>query len=182
MPRTCTKYVANTVDFVCRPVGGAVLAVAVVFARLRRVKVVVPAETRPGERRVAAVPESVARLVKAGLEVLVESGAGRHAFLEDSDYSAVGATTGTGDVLSGADVVLHVSPLTPDQVGRLGRGAVTIGFLAPTTNARRRPRRPRRGRHGAVGGAAAAHLPRPVHGRTHVAGPGVRLPSGARGR
>ncbi len=98
-------------------------------------KVAVPAETRAGERRVAAVPESVARLVKAGLEVVVESGAGFHAHTDDAAYVAAGATTVAGDVLAGADVVLHVSPLTADQVARLDRGAVTIGFLAPAANA-----------------------------------------------
>ncbi len=98
-------------------------------------KVVVPAEKRPGELRVAAVPESVGRLIKAGLDVVVEAGAGAAARAADSAFEAVGATVITGDVLADADVVLHVSPLSVEQVGRLKQGALTIGFLAPSTNA-----------------------------------------------
>lgn len=98
-------------------------------------RVAVPKEIRPGERRVAAVPESVARLRKAGLDVVVESGAGEHLRLVDSDYEAVEATVVPGDVLGDADVVLHVSPLMPDQVRRLRSGAITIGFLSPSGNA-----------------------------------------------
>jgi NAD(P) transhydrogenase subunit alpha len=98
-------------------------------------KVVVPAEQRPGERRVAATPDSVARLRRAGLDVVVESGAGRHAFLSDEDFTAAGATVSVGDVLPDADAVLHVSPLTAAQAKQLKRGCVTVGFLSPATNA-----------------------------------------------
>ena len=55
-------------------------------------KVGVLAETRPGERRVAMVPATVPRLTRIGLDVLVESGAGRHAYARDEDYVAAGAT------------------------------------------------------------------------------------------
>ena len=134
MPHTCAEYDATPLTAGAEP-GEAVSDPPQAFARLRHVKVVVPAETRSGERRVAAVPESVGRLVKAGLEVVVETGAGRHAFIDDAAYVAAGATTGTGDVLAGAEVVLHVSPLTPEQIARLARGAVTIGFQSPATNA-----------------------------------------------
>ncbi len=81
------------------------------------------------------MPDSVRMLVKAGLEVVVESGAGRYAFVDDAGYEAAGARVVTGDVLADADAVLHVSPLSPDQCGRLRRGAVTVGFVAPSTNA-----------------------------------------------
>ena len=93
-----------------------------------------PAEVRSGERRVAAVPDSVSRLAKTGLEVVVEAGAGRHAFVDDAAYEAAGATVVAGDVLQDADAVLHVSPLTPAQATGLRPGCVTVGFLAPTTN------------------------------------------------
>ncbi len=81
------------------------------------------------------MPDSVARLVKVGLDVVIESDAGQHAFFSDSAYEAAGAVVVKGDVLSGADVVLHVSPLTPDQIGRLRAATVTIGFVAPGSNA-----------------------------------------------
>ncbi len=97
-------------------------------------KVVVPVEQRPGERRVAAVPDTVTRLVKAGLDVVVESGAGRWAQCEDAAYEAAGAVVRSGDALAEANVVLHVSPLTAEQISRLAAGTVTIGFLAPAAN------------------------------------------------
>jgi NAD(P) transhydrogenase subunit alpha len=95
-------------------------------------KIAVPAETRPGERRVAAVPDTVAPLVAAGHEVVVQSGAGAQSLSDDAAYAAVGATVVEGDVLSDADVVLHVRPLLPEQIARLRPGAVTVGFLAPS--------------------------------------------------
>jgi len=93
------------------------------------VQVAVPLETRPGERRVALVPDAVGRLVDAGLEVVVQAGAGAHAFAADDAYAAAGARVVPGDVLAGADVVVHVAPLSVAQAGTLKRGAVTIGFL-----------------------------------------------------
>ena len=92
-------------------------------------RVAVVAERRPGERRVALVPDAVPRLVEAGLEVVVESGAGRFAFATDDDYRAAGAEVVDGDVIADADVVLTVSPLTVEQAGSLRKGAVTVGFL-----------------------------------------------------
>ncbi len=81
------------------------------------------------------MPDSVVRLVRAGLDVVVETGAGAHAFVADADYVTAGATIATEDALADADVVLHVSPLSVEQAGRLRRGAVTMGFLSPSTNA-----------------------------------------------
>jgi NAD(P) transhydrogenase subunit alpha len=89
----------------------------------------VPTEQRPGERRVALVPDAVRRLRDAGLDVVVESGAGRHAFVTDDDYRAAGAEVVAGDVLADADVVASVAPLTVEQAGRLRSGAVTVSFL-----------------------------------------------------
>ncbi|WP_426564048.1 Re/Si-specific NAD(P)(+) transhydrogenase subunit alpha [Angustibacter sp. McL0619] len=95
-------------------------------------RIAVPAETRPGERRVAAVPDTVAPLVQAGHVVVVQSGAGAQALSDDESYRAVGAQVVDGDVLAGADVVLHVRPLLPADIARLKPGAVTVGFLSPS--------------------------------------------------
>jgi H+-translocating NAD(P) transhydrogenase subunit alpha len=92
-------------------------------------RVGVPAETRPGERRVALVPDAVGKLVAEGLEVVVQAGAGQHAFAPDEAYREAGATVVDGDVLAGSDVVLTVSPLTVEQVQLLKPGALTLGFL-----------------------------------------------------
>jgi NAD(P) transhydrogenase subunit alpha len=96
------------------------------------VKVFVPRERRPGETRVAATPETVRRMVKLGLEVAVERGAGEASMFQDSEYTAAGATL-LDDPAAGwesADVVLKVTPPENGE-GRLKPGAVLIGFLAP---------------------------------------------------
>jgi NAD(P) transhydrogenase subunit alpha len=92
-------------------------------------RVAVPVEVRSGERRVALTPDAVPALVEAGLEVVVESGAGRHAYASDDAYTQAGATVSAGDVLADADAVVTVSPLTLDQARLLKPGAVLIGFL-----------------------------------------------------
>jgi NAD(P) transhydrogenase subunit alpha len=96
-------------------------------------KVCVPKEIREGEKRVALVPDVINKLTKLGYEVAIESGAGAHAQAPDDLYRSAGASVVNGDVLSGADVVLSVQPLTPTQMAKLKKGAVTISFLSPTT-------------------------------------------------
>ena len=92
-------------------------------------KVAVVKEGAPGERRVALVPEAVQKLSQAGLEVLVEKGAGDSAWFPDSMYEAAGATIVTSDELyAAAEAVLTVT--RPDP-GRLHAGQVVIGMLAP---------------------------------------------------
>jgi H+-translocating NAD(P) transhydrogenase subunit alpha len=90
----------------------------------------VPKETAGGERRVALVPEVVERLVKGGVQVTVERGAGEAAHQPDGAYERAGATLGDG--FSG-QVVAKVAPPAADEIGRLGRGSVLIGFLQPLT-------------------------------------------------
>jgi H+-translocating NAD(P) transhydrogenase subunit alpha len=92
-------------------------------------KVAVVKESVPGERRVALVPETVPRLVQAGLEVLVERGAGDGAWFPDDSYTAAGATIiTTDDLYATADVILTV---TRPEPGRLRAGQAVIGMLAP---------------------------------------------------
>jgi H+-translocating NAD(P) transhydrogenase subunit alpha len=95
-------------------------------------KVSVPKETAPGERRVALVPDDVDRLAKGGVEVTVEAGAGAGAHQPDSAYERVGARIGDG--FSG-EVVAKVAPPGAEEIGRLSRGSVLVGFLAPLTAA-----------------------------------------------
>jgi NAD(P) transhydrogenase subunit alpha len=92
----------------------------------------VPKETASGERRVAVVPEVVDRLGRVGVEVTVEAGAGMGAHHPDADYEQTGATVGDG--FSG-QVVAKVAPPSAEEIGRLGRDSVLIGFLAPLTAA-----------------------------------------------
>jgi NAD(P) transhydrogenase subunit alpha len=95
-------------------------------------RIAVPKEIKSGEKRVALVPDIISKLTKAGLEVVIESGAGVTAQAADQDFKAAGAEVKSGDVLTGADVVLSVQPLTPAQMKSLKKGAITISFLSPT--------------------------------------------------
>jgi NAD(P) transhydrogenase subunit alpha len=97
-------------------------------------RVLVPAERQHGERRVALVPEAVAKLVKLGLDVSVESGAGAGALASDADYTAAGATIATDSDLADADIVVSVRPLPPNKLRGMKRGGVTLSFLSPTQN------------------------------------------------
>ena len=96
-------------------------------------KVCVPKEIRAGEKRVALVPDVISKLTKLGYEVVIESGAGVAAQASDAQYVAAGASIGNNGLLTSADVVLSVQPLTPAQMATLKKGAVTISFLSPTT-------------------------------------------------
>ncbi|MEX0993177.1 MAG: Re/Si-specific NAD(P)(+) transhydrogenase subunit alpha [Solirubrobacterales bacterium] len=93
-------------------------------------KVCVPKENTPGERRTALIPEVAAKLVEAGFEVLVESGAGAAAYLPDSSYEDVGAKIG-GDVIATGDVIAKVRAPSQDELAKLRQGSVLIGFLSP---------------------------------------------------
>ena len=93
----------------------------------------VPKETVPGERRVALVPDHVAGLTKAGVEVGIEPGAGVAAGFPDSYYVEKGARL-EPDVLAKADILLKVQPPTLEEVGKLREGSLLIGFLQPYSN------------------------------------------------
>ena len=97
-------------------------------------RVSVPKETAAGERRVALVPEVVARLKPRGIDVAIERGAGEGALLPDSVFEEVGATVVSADEAWGGDVVVKVAPPSAEEIARLSRGAVYIGFLAPLTS------------------------------------------------
>ena len=102
----------------------------------------VPKETAPGERRVALVPESCKKLKQAGYEIAVESGAGATAGYPDGAYRDVGAVveSAAASVLGAADVALKVGPPSTDagrdEVGWLRPGAVYLGSLMPLRHLR----------------------------------------------
>jgi NAD(P) transhydrogenase subunit alpha len=92
-------------------------------------------ETAPGERRVALVPDGVGKLQTAGIEVLVERGAGESAWLSDSAYADAGATiVGAGELYAEADVILTVTRPAPEVVRMLRPGQAVIGMLSPRTD------------------------------------------------
>ncbi len=82
----------------------------------------VPKEVHPGEKRVATTPDVIGQLHKLGFEVAVESGAGEHASFGDSAYEAAGATIvhDTRKLWSDSDIVMKVRAQTP-RVARVTR-------------------------------------------------------------
>ncbi len=112
----------------------------------------VPREVTPGETRVAAIPDTVKRLIKLGHTVIVEAGAGEASANPDADYAAAGATVeqATKDTWARADIVLKVQPpaqhegLGEHEVDLMKSGALLIGFvwsvLAPELSQRLKDR------------------------------------------
>jgi NAD(P) transhydrogenase subunit alpha len=106
------------------------------------VRIGIPTEIAPGERRVAVVPDTVKALVKAGASVLVQAGAGAKAFYFDPAYTDAGATIvpDAASLWSQADVVLKINPPLPagpggaDEADALREGAVLICLLNPLSN------------------------------------------------
>jgi NAD(P) transhydrogenase subunit alpha len=105
-------------------------------------KLAVPRECRPGERRVAVTPENVARLIKMGFTVAVEHDAGAAASFSDEDYVAAGAeiVSGARDVWQVGDIVMKVQPpavhpqLNVHEADLIREGGTLISFLYPGKN------------------------------------------------
>lgn len=97
--------------------------------------VFVPKETTSGETRVAATPDSVAKLVKQGLEVAVEFGAGSGSWISDAAYASAGARlVPASEGYATARLVLKVAPPSPEEAALIQPGAVLIAHLAPGQN------------------------------------------------
>jgi NAD(P) transhydrogenase subunit alpha len=99
-------------------------------------RIAVPRETAPGERRVALVPESSKKLIQAGYQVAVESGAGDEAGFADAAYREAGAIVDPdrADLVSSADLLLKVGPPAPDEARWLRAGSIYLGSLMPLRN------------------------------------------------
>ena len=95
------------------------------------IRIAVPKETAPGKRRVACVPDVVARLTKLGAEVLVEKGAGSGAFIQDGDFVGARVVESPEALYPEADVVLTVQPPDERAIDLMREGAVVVGFMAP---------------------------------------------------
>ena len=92
----------------------------------------IPAETRAGEARVAATPETVKKLAAGGLhKIVVQSGAGVSASVPDADYQAAGAVIGSATDAFGSDIVLKVRGPEPGELGMVRRGGIVVGLLNP---------------------------------------------------
>ena len=93
-------------------------------------KIGVPAESRPGETRVAATPETVKKLAVKH-QVIVQAGAGISASVTDEAYAAAGATIGTAAEALGAEMVLKVRAPNAEERSLMKPGAVLVGMLNP---------------------------------------------------
>ena len=94
-------------------------------------KIGIPAETRQGETRVAATPETVKKLVAAKHQVVVQSGAGIAASITDDAFSAAGASIGSSSDAFGAELVLKVRAPSADERSGMKSGSVLVGMLNP---------------------------------------------------
>lgn len=99
-------------------------------------KIGVPKEIYPGERRVATTPEVVKQLAKLGYDVAIESGAGSAANFSDDDYREAGCevVSSTADLWQGADIVMKVRAPDEQETEFLRSGQVLISFLWPAQN------------------------------------------------
>lgn len=94
----------------------------------------VPAESKPGETRVAATPKTVGQLVGLGYEVVVERGAGARSSFSDDAYAAAGASVVQGADAWTSDVVLKINGPTDEEIGRLRAGSLLASLVSPALN------------------------------------------------
>ena len=95
--------------------------------------IAVPREVHPGEVRVALIPEHVARLVKAGADVAIESGLGQTLRIADKKYTEAGASViaNHNQLIQSADVVLRIRKPLAEEVARMKPGCIYISLLDP---------------------------------------------------
>lgn len=93
-------------------------------------QLVVPKESRVGEKRVAAAPATISKLIKLGFEVVIESDAGLSALFTNANYEESGAkiTTDISNSIKNADVVASVGTIAPNLAASLKPGAVCLSF------------------------------------------------------
>ena len=99
-------------------------------------RIAVPKETAPGERRVALVPESSKKLIQTGYDIAIESGAGDAAGFPDAAYRDLGVTieSDRAALLRSADLVLKIAAPAADEVAAMRPGAIYLGSLMPLRN------------------------------------------------
>jgi NAD(P) transhydrogenase subunit alpha len=99
-------------------------------------KIAVPKETKPREKRVALTPEVVKSLLATGFECIVETGAGTGAFLDDALYAAAGAVIApdAASAYAPADVVIGVNAPLPREIALMKKGSALISFMYAASN------------------------------------------------
>ncbi|MAD51434.1 MAG: Re/Si-specific NAD(P)(+) transhydrogenase subunit alpha [Candidatus Marinimicrobia bacterium] len=91
-------------------------------------------ETLPGENRVAAIPATVKEMVKNGMKVLVESGAGENSHISNDEYKNTGAeiVSDRANLLTNTDLILKVAPAELDEIDMMKDGTVYVSFFQTT--------------------------------------------------
>lgn len=95
-------------------------------------RLAVPKESFPGERRVALVPAVAERFAKLGVEVLVQKGAGAASYFADSDYGSATLVEDSADLYRDADMILRVQPPNEDEINAMREGATVVGMMLPS--------------------------------------------------
>jgi len=91
-------------------------------------------ETLPGENRVAAIPATVKEMVKSGMKVLVESGAGENSHISNDEYKNAGAeiVSDRANLLANTDLILKVAPAELDEIDMMKDGTLYVSFFQTT--------------------------------------------------
>ncbi len=97
-------------------------------------RIVVPKESKPGETRVAATPNTVEQMIKLGYAVSVETGAGHLASFDDDAYAAAGAEIVPPEAAFDGDVVFKINAPSEAEIERLRSGQMLVSLLAPALN------------------------------------------------
>ena len=94
----------------------------------------IPKETNRNETRVAATPQSVKELIKAGYKVRIQTGAGDKSFISDAAYKEVGANIieDDADMYKDSDIIIKVAPPTTEEISLLSKNSILISFFQPT--------------------------------------------------
>ncbi|MGB5179923.1 MAG: Re/Si-specific NAD(P)(+) transhydrogenase subunit alpha [Gammaproteobacteria bacterium] len=95
------------------------------------IRVAVPKEIYPGERRVATVPEVSRKMAKLDIELLLEAGAGDAAHYPDAAFESARIVSDAGSLYGEADIILTVQPPAPEVIELLREGSILIGMLLP---------------------------------------------------
>ncbi len=97
-------------------------------------KISIPKETTLDETRVAATPQSVKELIKAGYEVSIETGAGTSSFISDDDFKNAGAkiVNTSNELFKDSDIIIKVAPPTSDEIELMPKDSILVSFFQPT--------------------------------------------------
>ena len=97
-------------------------------------KISVPKETIHGETRVAATPQSVKELIKAGYKVDIETGAGTSSFISDDNFKKAGANIvySTNELFKDSDIIIKVAAPTRDEIELMPKDSILVSFFQPT--------------------------------------------------